>query len=165
MTTNKISVKYKFFLPLPFCVLIFFFNSVSAKEIVQKPDYVYSICESVVDSNTIKVNILGKIKDLRLIGVKAEGKGGFLRKVKKMLGSEDDAVSFLKKNVKGKAIFLEFGREWANPKKTLEGYVRLKEGGMFVNMELIRKGYAAADTKNNYKYKKDFLKAEREKRK
>ncbi len=130
---------------------------VSAGEDVPKnPDYVFAVCQDVVDGNTIEVDILGMKRKLRLIGVNG---GGILDGIKRIFNI--GPVGYLKKIVKGKKLYLEFEDDWTDPSGILRGYVHLKEDGTFINLEMIKQGYATADRKGKYKYKKEFENVER----
>ncbi|MBI3585049.1 MAG: thermonuclease family protein [Nitrospinae bacterium] len=130
----------------------------AAEDVPKNPDYVFAVCQDVADGNTIEVDILGMKRKLRLIGVDV-GRKGFFEGIKKMFGM--GAASYLEKTVKGKKLYLEFEDNWADPSGILRAYVHLKEGDTFINLEMIKLGYASADRKSNYKYKKEFEKVGR----
>ena len=134
-------------------------SGVSAEEDVpSNPNYVFSVCQDVVDGNTIEVDILGMKKKLRLIGVDV-GSKGFFEGIKRRLGM--GSAVYLEKTIKGKKLYLEFEDDWHDPSGILRGYVHLKENDAFINLEMIKLGYASSDKKSNYKYKKEFEKVGR----
>ncbi len=127
---------------------------VSAGEDVPKnPDYVFAVCQDVVDGNIIEVDILGMKRKLRLIGVNV---GGIIDGIKGIFNI--GPVGYLKKTVKGKKLYLEFEDDWTDSSGILRAYVHLKEGDTFINLEMIKKGYASVDRKSKYKYKGEFEK-------
>ena len=141
---------------LSFFMLVIFPVS-SEADIEQKLNYIFAICEEVIDENTIKVDILGMKRNIRLIGVQVR-KGGFLQKIKKAMGY--GAVQYLKENVKGKELFVEFDESWMQQgQKVLKGFVHLKKEGTFINIEMVKLGYAKVDEKGNYKFKNKFEEA------
>lgn len=130
---------------------------VSAEEDVPKnPDYVFAVCQDVADGNTIEVDILGMKKKLRLIGVNV---GGILDGIKGIFNI--GPVGYLNKTVKGKKLYLEFEDNWHDPSGILRGYVHLKEDDTFINLQMIKQGYASVDRKSKYKYKEEFEKVKR----
>ncbi|MEK7846320.1 MAG: thermonuclease family protein [Nitrospinota bacterium] len=148
-----------FILPLVSCLFILLSTDVSAIEDVPKdPNYVFAVCQGVVDGNTIEVDMLGMKKKLRLIGVNV-GKKGLFEGIKRRLGM--GPAVYLEKTVKGKKLYLEFEDNWYDSSGILRGYVRIKEDDTFINLEMIKLGYADADRGGKYKYKKEFEKSGR----
>jgi endonuclease YncB( thermonuclease family) len=140
-----------------FFVALLSVESLAEEDAPQNPNYVFSVCKDVVDGNTIEVDILGMKKTLRLIGIDV-GKGLF-GMIKGKLGM--GAVGYMEKTIKGKKLYLEFEDNWTDPSGILRGYVHLKEEGTFINLEMIKMGYASADKKSKYKYRSNFEKAEK----
>lgn len=116
---------------------------------------------SVVDGDTIKVNIAGKIETLRLIGIDTPETVD-PRKVVQCFGKE--ASNKAKEWLLGKTVELEADPISGERDKynRLLRYVKVKDG-MFYNLEIIKQGYAHEYTYNNipYKYQNDFKNAEK----
>ncbi len=75
------------------------------------------------------------------------------------------AYEFTKKLVEGKRVSLEFDVEKYDKYDRLLAYVYLKDGGTFVNAEIVKQGYASLMTiPPNAKYANLFLKLYQEAR-
>jgi len=75
------------------------------------------------------------------------------------------SYEFTKKSVEGKRVAMEFDVEKYDKYNRLLAYVYLKDGGTFVNAEIVKQGYASLMTiPPNVKYADLFLKLYREAR-
>ena len=111
---------------------------------------------SIVDGDTIKVDIKDKVRTVRLIGVDVNVDCGRL------------AERYVKAQLeKGDTVRLRIDKKHDESDHRLFAYVY--ERGTFVNLELIRRGTAIVRTYGKYgaeqQYKSRFLKAERDARK
>jgi endonuclease YncB( thermonuclease family) len=117
----------------------------------------------VFDGDTVAVLLDGREVTVRLVGVDAPETGGHDRPVEPY-GAE--ASAFLDGLLRGHAVRLE-GEPGQAPLdaygRTL-AYLRRDPDGLFVNLELVRQGYARAYTRFPSRYRDLFLAAEGEAR-
>jgi micrococcal nuclease len=121
---------------------------------------VYYQVTSVVDGDTIKVDIDGKTETIRLIGIDTPETVD-PRKVVQCFGKE--ASNKAKEWLSGKTVELEADASQGERDKydRLLRYVKIKDG-IFYNLEIIKQGYAHEYTYNTpYKYQSDFKAAEK----
>jgi micrococcal nuclease len=135
-------------------------------------DYTDILVERVIDGDTVKLETGEK---LRLIGIDtpemhpsskldrdAERSSTDKSTIQK-LGLE--AYKFTKKLVEGKRVSLEFDVQKYDKYDRMLAYVYLKEGGTFVNAEIVKQGYASLLTiPPNVKYADTFRKLYQEAR-
>ncbi len=97
------------------------------------------------------VDVLSEREILLDTGLKVRLLGVSVPKEKKQ-----DAISYLKKYVKGKRVFLKFDSSVkAGGKGFIEAYVYLKNK-IFINRKMIQMGLAEVDTSREFLYKKKF---------
>lgn len=118
----------------------------------------------VVDGDTIKVTVDGKVETVRLLGIDTPEVVD-PRKPVQCFGKQ--ASEKTKELLTGKSVVLEADRTQGDRDKygRLLRYIYL-EDGTFINEVLIRQGYAHEYTyqSNPYKYQAQFREAEREAR-
>jgi micrococcal nuclease len=119
------------------------------------------LVSDVVDGDTIHVGRGWRRTTVRLIGVDTP-ETVHPEKPVQFFGPE--ASEFTKRSLQGKWVRLEF-----EPQDQIDRYGRLlayvyMEDGIFFNRELVRKGYARAYTRFDFRYKRDFLLAQQEAR-
>jgi micrococcal nuclease len=120
--------------------------------------------ERVVDGDTVVVRLDGSAVKVRLIGVDAP-ESVEPRKPVERFARESSA--FLRKLVDGKRVRLAYEPSGARIERygrTL-AYLYLEPGGVFVNREMIAKGFGHAYTAYPFAYLDDFRQAERVARK
>ena len=120
-----------------------------------------ALVSDVVDGDTIHVGRGWRHSTVRLIGVDTP-ETGHPEKPIEYFGPE--ASEFTRRSLQGKWVHLEF-----EPLDRIDRYGRLlayvfMEDGTFFNRELVRKGYARAYTRFDFRYKRDFLQAQQEAR-
>ncbi|MDP2937997.1 MAG: thermonuclease family protein [Candidatus Omnitrophota bacterium] len=136
--------------------------------------YNYSdiLVERAVDGDTLKLESGERV---RLIGIDTPEMHESNKLYKDSQRSGEDvatiqklgrrAYEFTKKLVEGKRVSLEFDVEKYDKYDRLLAYVYLKDGGTFVNAEIVKQGYASLMTiPPNAKYANLFLKLYQEAR-
>ncbi|MEM7821812.1 MAG: thermonuclease family protein [Candidatus Aenigmatarchaeota archaeon] len=142
----KIKKLLTIFFTIFFSISIVYFvqNSVKSKNSVEK-------VSQIIDGDTIELTNGQKI---RLLGIDAPEKGQYYYK---------EASNRLEQLVKGKEVFLEKDVSNRDNYGRLLRYVYV--GGLFVNLEMVKEGYARAlVVAPNLKYSYIFLRAENEAR-
>lgn len=122
--------------------------------ILQQPDY--RVVKKVVDGDTIWVTGKNGVDEkIRLIGIDAHEVRNTAKKKAGFYGKE--ASAYLKKQIQGKKVRLEYDiRKYDQYKRTL-AYVYL-ENGRFINADLVKNGYAVVMTVSpNVKYADKFI--------
>lgn len=124
--------------------------------ILQQPADI-RLVKKVVDGDTIWVSGKnnGPYEKIRLIGIDAHEVRNTNRKKAGFYGKE--ATAYLKKQVLGKRVRLEYDiRRYDQYRRTL-AYIHL-ENGRFINADLVRNGYAVVMTVSpNVKYADKFI--------
>lgn len=118
-------------------------------------------CPHVIDGDTIIVIIGGKKEKVRLIGVDTPETDGPYTKKEPF---NREASAFTKNMTEGKYVKLKYDRERRDKYGRLLAYVYL-EDSTFLNVELIKEGYATVFRKFRFKYRDDFIHYESEARK
>jgi micrococcal nuclease len=122
-----------------------------------------ALVERVVDGDTVVVRLDGQAVKVRLIGVDAP-ESVDPRKPVQRFGHE--SADFLRRLVEGKRVRLAYEPAGARVDKygrTL-AYLYRVDDGLFVNREIIARGYGHAYTKYPFAYMEDFRAAERQAR-
>ena len=114
-------------------------------------------CTGVVDGDTI---VLDGNETIRLIGIDVPELNDQRSPMRQFA---EDSRNFLKKEIEGKRIRLEFDKEAKDLYGRTLAYVYL-DNGTFINAKLIQEGYAFAYVKYQFKYMKDFVQYEMEAR-
>lgn len=124
--------------------------------LLQQPADIRTV-KKVVDGDTIWVSGKnnGPDEKIRLIGIDAHETRNTTRKKAGFYGKE--ATAYLKKQVLGKRVRLEYDiRRYDQYRRTL-AYIHL-ENGRFINADLVRNGYAVVMTVSpNVKYADKFI--------
>jgi micrococcal nuclease len=119
------------------------------------PDF--RIVKKVVDGDTVWVSGKnnGPDEKVRLIGIDAHETSNFGKKKTGFYGKQ--ATEYLKKQVLGKRVRLEYDvRKYDQYRRTL-AYIHL-ENGRLINADLVRNGYAVVMTVSpNVKYADKFI--------
>ena len=112
----------------------------------------------VIDGDTL---ILKDGRKIRLIGVDTTEKSD-LRKPVQYYSAE--ASAYLKKLAEKKKVELKYDKVKTGEKGRTLGYLFLKtkHGKIFINKEIISEGYGFAYTRFPFKYKKEFIQAEKD---
>jgi micrococcal nuclease len=124
--------------------------------LLQQPADIRTV-KKVVDGDTVWVSGKnnGPDEKIRLIGIDAHETRNTARKKAGFYGKE--ATAYLKKQVLGKRVRLEYDiRRYDQYRRTL-AYIHL-ENGRFINADLVRNGYAVVMTVSpNVKYADKFI--------
>jgi micrococcal nuclease len=116
---------------------------------------------SVVDGDTIKTNIRGKIETIRLLGIDTPETVD-PRKAVQCFGKE--ASNKMKALVTGKYIKLIDDRTQGNRDKYGRLLRYLYDGNLFINAEMVKQGYAFSYKQYPTKYLDEFNKLEKQAR-
>jgi micrococcal nuclease len=147
--------------PLILLLIIFSPAAANAENGTLSPSVNYYYCPHVIDGDTIIVVIDRKKEKVRLIGVDApETDNPYTRE--EPFGKE--ASTFTKQMAEGKKVRLEYDRQKRDRYGRILAYVYLADG-TFLNVEIIRQGYATVLRKFPFKYRDDFEHYEQEARK
>lgn len=135
----------------------------SSQEEVALLDQLYRVV-SIVDGDTVVINKDGKDESVRMIGIDTP-ETVHPTKVVECFGKEASLKT--KEWLEGRKVYLvvDEGEGERDRYRRLLGYV-FRDDGFFVNLELIRQGYAFEYTYDlPYKYQKEFIDAENDVRK
>jgi micrococcal nuclease len=119
-----------------------------------------ALVERVVDSDTVVANLEGQSVKVRLIGVDAPESVDPRKPVERFAR---ESAAFLRRLVEGKRVRLvgePAGARIDRYGRTL-AYLYLEPGGLFVNRELVARGYAFAYVQYPFQFMDDFRAAER----
>jgi endonuclease YncB( thermonuclease family) len=119
-----------------------------------------ALVERVVDGDTVVVRLDGQQIKVRLIGVDAPESVDPRKPVERFAR---ESAAFLRQLVEGKRVRLAYEPAGARVDKygrTL-AYLYLEPGGVFVNREIVAKGFGHAYTAYPFQYIDDFRQAER----
>ena len=115
------------------------------------------VVERVVDGDTVMIDFHGKSTRVRLIGVDTP-ETVHPRKPVECYGPE--ASTFTKNLLRGEHVFLRFGDERRDRYDRLLAYVYRAPDGLFVNLELVRQGYARAYLRYPFEFAELFGEAQ-----
>ena len=116
---------------------------------------VYTVAR-IVDGYTIVVSVHNKYETVRLIGVDSTAAEHHNMHVDIFA---EEAFNFTKSVVEGKRVMLQYDVQKRDRYNKILAYVYL-EDGTFLNAEIIKQGYAYADTRFPFKYYDEFLRHE-----
>jgi micrococcal nuclease len=119
-----------------------------------------ALVERVVDGDTVVVRLDGQSVKVRLIGVDTPESVDPRKPVERFAS---ESAAFLRQLVEGKRVRLAYEPAGARVDKygrTL-AYLYLEPGGLFVNREIVAKGFGHAYTAYPFAYLDDFRQAER----
>jgi micrococcal nuclease len=116
--------------------------------------------ERVVDGDTVVVRLDGQSVKVRLIGVDAPESVDPRKPVERFA---HESAAFLRRLLEGKRVRLAYEPAGARVDKygRLLAYLYLEPGGLFVNREIVAKGFGHAYTKYPFAFLDDFRAAER----
>jgi micrococcal nuclease len=119
-----------------------------------------ALVERVVDGDTVVVRLDGQSVKVRLIGVDAPESVDPRKPVERFAR---ESAGFLRQLVEGKRVRLTYEPAGARIDRygRLLAYLYLEPGGLFVNRELVAKGYAFAYVQYPFQFMDDFRAAER----
>ena len=114
---------------------------------------------SVVNGNTVKVNLRGQETDIRLFGVATPALNN-RQPILKQLGEE--AAAFLKGYLVNQWVMLEFpaGQPKADDKGVVDAYVYRGKDAIFVNQKMVNEGLGIANRKVQSNFAKQFIESE-----
>lgn len=114
---------------------------------------------SVVNGNTIKVNLRGQDTEVRLFGV-ATPDPNDPQPILKQLGEE--AAAFLKEYLVNQWVMMEFptGQPKADAKGVIDAYVYRGKDATFVNQKMVNEGLGIANRKVQSTFAKQFIESE-----
>jgi micrococcal nuclease len=119
-----------------------------------------AVVERVVDGDTVVVRLDGQSVKVRLIGVDAPESVDPRKPVERFAR---ESAAFLRQLVDGKRVRLAYEPAGVRVDKygRLLAYLYLEPGGLFVNREIVAKGFGHAYTAYPFAYLEDFRAAER----
>jgi micrococcal nuclease len=122
-----------------------------------------ALVERVVDGDTVVVRLDGQSVKVRLIGVDAPESVDPRKPVERFAR---ESAAFLRQLVEGKAVRLAYEPAGAriDPFRRTLAYLYREPDGLFINREIVAKGFGHAYTKYPFQYLEDFRAAEREAR-
>ena len=145
-------------------LLLFLTTTISAEELTGRVLWIY-------DGDTLKVEDIGKV---RMIGIdtpeiKASPRDRFYTrdfhiKTGKLRQISRQAKNYNIHYVKGETVRLELDQTERDKYNRLLAYVYLPDGEM-LNLLLLKKGLATVFRRYDFRYKKDFFKAEKKAKK
>lgn len=115
---------------------------------------------SVVNGNTLRVDLRGKETDVRLLGVATPDPKDDARPILKRLGIE--AMSFLKETTKSGWVMLEFptGQPVADSTGVVDASVYGGTDASFINEKLIAQGFGVVNRKVECAFRDQLVKSE-----
>lgn len=118
----------------------------------------------VVDGESVLLDVNGVVTKVRLIGVDAPG---VLKSPKKAGPFGEESSRFLRNLLKGESVYIEYEREPGHEDEYERplAYLFRAPDGLFVNLEVVRQGYARMDAKEAFRYMKLFKDYEKRARK
>jgi len=114
---------------------------------------VYEVAE-VIDGDTVKLMIDGRVTTVRLIGIDTPET---VHPTKPIQPYGKRASEFLHNLLAGGSVYLEYGTERTGKYGRLLAYLYRAPDGLFVNLEIVRQGYGRAYTKYPFKYADIFV--------
>lgn len=151
-------------LPILLALLLLLASTSPAAKLTGQVTWIY-------DGDTLKVENIGTV---RLVGIdtpesKASPRDRFYTKrypisKKRLREIAHQAKNYNIHNAKGKCVKLELDHTHRDKYDRLLAYVYLPDGRM-LNRVLLKKGLATVFRRYNFRYKKDFLKVEKQARK
>lgn len=118
----------------------------------------------VVDGESVLLDMGGVMTKVRLFGVDAPGA---LESPKRAEPFGEESRRFLKNLLKGESVYIEYDKEPGHEDEYERplAYLFRAPDGLFVNLEVVRQGYARMDAKEAFKYMKLFKDYEKRARK
>lgn len=108
----------------------------------------------VIDGDTFEIKYKGKLTSVQLFGVNAPETDKHPSKPPEPYGEE--ASVYLQDLLLDDSIYIRFDEHKFDQYERVWGYVYRASDGVFVNLEVIREGYAEVDLRYPFKYKELF---------
>ena len=108
----------------------------------------------IIDGDTVEIKYKGKFTSVQLFGVNAPETDSHPNKSPEPLGEE--ASKYLQDLLLDESIYLRFDEHRFDQYERIWGYVYRVSDGIFVNLEVIREGFAKVDLRYPFKYKDLF---------
>ena len=105
----------------------------------------------IIDGDTFEIQYKGKPTSVQLIGVNAPEPTELY---------SEEATMYLQEFLLDDLIYLRFDENKFDKHDRILGYVYRVSDGVFVNLEVIREGYAEVDLRYPFKYKDLFTEYE-----
>ena len=149
----RILVPSSIVLAIVIAVLLFrnFSPSVTTNGFANRDD-LYQVMR-IIDGDTVEIEYEGALTSVQLIGVNAP-ETVHPRKPVEPYGKE--ATAFLQKLVLNRFVYFEFDGDKKDKYDRLLAYIYRDSDDLFVNVEIIRKGYGRTDARFPFKYMKLF---------
>ena len=107
----------------------------------------------IIDGDTVEIKYKGKLTSVQLFGVNAPET---VRSGKPLEPYGEEAAAYLQKILLDDSIYLRFDEHMWDQYERILGYVYRVSDGIFLNLEMIREGYARVDTRYPFKYEELF---------
>ena len=107
----------------------------------------------IIDGDTVEIKYKGKLTSVQLFGVNAPET---VRSGKPPEPYGEEAAAYLQKILLDDSIYLRFDEHMWDQYERILGYVYRVSDGIFLNLEMIREGYARVDTRYPFKYEELF---------
>ncbi len=108
----------------------------------------------IIDGDTVEIKYKGKLTSVQLFGVNAPETTVHPSKPPEPYGQE--AHNYLQELLSDDSIFLRLDEHMWDQYERILGYVYRASDGVFVNLEMIREGYAKVDIRYPFKYEELF---------
>ena len=156
-TDNKnLLQKIKFRTRVLFCFAFIIAACVSVYLFILRPMYIdprYDVVR-IIDGVTVEIKYKSKLTSVQLFGVNAPETTVHPSKPPEPYGQE--AHNYLKELLLDDSIFLRFDEHMRDQYDRILGYVNRSSDGVFVNLEMLREGYAKVDLRYAFKYEELF---------
>ena len=107
----------------------------------------------IIDGDTVEIKYKGKLTSVQLFGVNAPE---IVHPDKPPEPYGEEAAAYLQKILLEDSIYLRFDEHMRDQYERILGYVYRVSDGIFLNLEMIREGYARVDTRYPFKYEELF---------
>lgn len=108
----------------------------------------------IIDGDTVEIKYKGKLTSVQLFGINAPETTVHPSKPQEPYGRE--AHSYLQDLLTNDSVHLRFDEHMRDQYDRILGYVYRSSDGIFVNLEMIREGYAEVDLRYPFKYEELF---------
>lgn len=107
----------------------------------------------IIDGDTFEIKYKGKLTSVQLIGVDAPET---MRSKQRQETYGEEATEYLQDFLLDKVVNIHYDETERDKHDRILGYVYRASDGIFVNLEIIREGYAEVDLRYPFKYKELF---------
>ena len=132
-------------------ILLFIAIVFSVYQLIPKDSH-YQVID-FIDGDTVKIKYKGKTTSVQLIGVNAPET---MRSKQRQEFYGEEATEYLREFLLDDLIYLRFDEDKWDEHERILGYVYRASDGVFVNLEMIREGYAEVDLRYAFKYEELF---------